>query len=117
MERIERIVNDFMGELRRLIDTSTTMQIHRVLSGQGGKVEIHRGRWPNGHSKRSPETLEAARQTVLRAIQKNPGKRSEQLQGILGMDARELMLPLKQLLDSKHIKAKGVARGRCYWAR
>jgi len=116
MEPVKRIVNEFLAELRKLIDFTAAQQLQRMVGGSAN-VEIHRGRWPTGKLKRSPEKMTADRERVYAVIKAHPGKRSEELQDILHMDAREMGLPLKQLIAKRKLVCKGTARGRRYWAR
>ena len=69
-----------------------------------------RAKW----QKRSPEELETLTKSILGALKKSPGLRSEQLAEALKVGTKDLALPLKALVEAKQLRTAGQRRGMTY---
>jgi len=68
--------------------------------------------------RRSEEELGAIGDKVIELLKAHAeGLRAEQIRVAIGIDAKELPRPLKDLLASKKIKAKGQKRATTYFAK
>ena len=54
--------------------------------------------------------------TILAFVQKNPGRRAEQIAAGLGTDSKGPRSPMKRLVETGRVKTKGERRGMLYWA-
>jgi len=80
---------------------SACMQLKGVLVPQSG----------NGRSSGS-----VSAEAILSYVQKNPGQRGEHIAAALGTDTRALRGPMKQLIEERKVRTKGLRRGMQYWA-
>ena len=68
--------------------------------------------------RRSDEEIGAVGQKIIELLQGHvEGLRAEQIREALGLEAKELPRPLKELLGSKKVKTKGQKRATTYFAR
>lgn len=66
-------------------------------------------------ARRGVDAIDAVKARVLAAITSQPGVSSEELRRRLGLDRRELALPLRQLVAELAVKATGVKRATRYF--
>lgn len=102
---IKDIADEFVDRIERVVRDRVLEQIQRVVKN------------PGTSPKRTERLIDEAKEQILKAIKAHPGSRSEEIQKLVGMNAALLALPLKQLVETKALKFKGVARGRRYWIR
>ncbi|WP_394831652.1 hypothetical protein LVJ94_34580 [Pendulispora rubella] len=75
--------------------------------GRGGR--LHR---------RSEEEIGAVGDKIIEVLKAHPeGLRAEQIRAELGLEAKELPRPLKDLLAAKKLKTKGQKRATTYFAK
>ena len=65
--------------------------------------------------RRAPAEVAKTIERVRDYVVANPGKGAEQICPALGVTTRELAMPMKKLLASKHITRKGVRRATRYF--
>ena len=119
-------IQEALDQLVQAIQQETLAKFSSLLTGEDGPIPIpyRRGRGalatpkarPKG-GKRTAEDLEAIKKTIVSAIRKSPGIRSEQLAKELGTSTKELQLPMIQLRDAKLIRMKGARRAARYFAK
>jgi hypothetical protein len=68
-------------------------------------------------AKRSDYHIEKLMNKFHGFVKKNPGLRIEQINAKLGTNTKDLVIPVRRLIASKHIRTKGVTRARTYEAR
>lgn len=68
-----------------------------------------------GGGRRSPEVVEQMAATLLAHVKSNPGQRGEQIAEVLGVDTKQLRLPMQKLIDEASVKTKGQRRGMRYY--
>jgi ribosome-binding protein aMBF1 (putative translation factor) len=64
--------------------------------------------------KRPPEELAKTTEKLAAYITANPGQRIEQINKALGVQTKDLALPVKKLLKAKRISSKGQKRSTSY---
>jgi hypothetical protein len=67
--------------------------------------------------KRDPRDLVRLVERLADHVKGNPGQRIEQINKALGIPTKDLTLPIKKLLLSNRITAKGEKRATSYWPR
>ena len=114
MKTLEILVKQFVTDMESVLRQHTMHAVQSSL-GKPSKVKLKSPGVPAG--KRSPTELEQLKKKIVELLRRTPGKSSEDLQKVLMRNGAELALPLRQLLDGKHLRTEGVARGRRYWLR
>ena len=61
------------------------------------------------------EVVEQMAATLLAHVKSNPGQRGEQIAEVLGVDTKQLRLPMQKLIDEASVKTKGQRRGMRYY--
>jgi hypothetical protein len=119
VDKVEAILRRFTDELREAMREELSAQVTAaVQSSLGGKATKGvRNAVKTRGGKRTSEEIAKQAQKVLKIIQDNPGKRSEEIAKVIGLSTGELVAPLKKLLADKEIGAKGKARGTMYTAK
>lgn len=132
--RIESRLRAFADEIRALTRQEVLDAVNNVLGapakrgpGRPPKTSTPRtattpvsktprasGRRTTG-GRRAPAEVAKTIERVRDYIIANPGKGAEQICPALGITTRELALPMKKLLGSKHISRKGVRRATRYF--
>jgi hypothetical protein len=130
---IDRLVNDFVSELRALIEQATREEVAEAIrkviatTGGGGSSGGGRGRGRarlgggatdslGRRRKRTEAQLEGQTDKLLEYIKGHPGQRMEIIANEMGQPSTLLAPLVKRLVAEKRIKAKGKARGTTYSA-
>ncbi|HSC86354.1 MAG TPA: hypothetical protein VLC09_03760 [Polyangiaceae bacterium] len=121
--RIERFVSD----LSEVIRQAALEQVSDALGGGSGVGNGRAGRKAGAGApalkkrakgaKRSAEDFEALSKSIIGTVGSQPGLRADQLAEALGVETRELALPIKKLLAEKLLTKKGARRGTTYRVR
>jgi len=123
---IQALVAKFVDDLEDLIVASTLDSVSAALSkrpglssllGKATKSSAGRGREREKGAKRSPEEIAQLTDQLHKFILKNPGLRIEQIAEGLGIDTKELVLPIKKLAAAKVLSTKGQKRATRYSAK
>ncbi len=69
------------------------------------------------NAKRTPEQIQEAMDRFAAFVRKNPGLRIEQINAKLGTTTKDLMIPVRKLINTKVIRTKGEKRATTYEAR
>lgn len=113
-------IQEALDQLVQAIQQETVAQFSSLLSGgqvgNGRSVARVSKARPKG-GKRTSEEIAAFKDTIVAAIRKSPGVRSEQLAKSLGTTTKELQLPMLQLRDEKLIRMKGQKRAAQYFVK
>ncbi len=129
MSQIDDLIAEFVTKLRAAIASEAAQAF--AIAGGGGESHqpnprrgkpgpkpkalaakpAKRGKW----QKRSPEELEALSKSLVSAIKKTPGQRSEHLAALLNTTTKDLALPLGALVTAGSVKTKGQRRGTSYF--
>jgi hypothetical protein len=67
--------------------------------------------------KRTPEDVAKMGETVVAYVAKNPGQSVEQIKKALGVEKKDLQLPIIRMIAAKKLKTTGQKRGTKYFAR
>jgi hypothetical protein len=115
-------IQEALDQLVQAIQQETVARFSSMLQGGGGEggvpTPLRSKRGPRAKGgKRTPQELEGLKKTIVAAIRKSPGLRSEQLAKELGTTTKELQLPMIQLRESKAIRMKGQKRAAQYFAK
>src|SRR5262245_38953462 len=103
-----------MDSLSSALGTSGTMvRIGRRGPAKGATPSVVFAKLPKG-AKRPADELAKVRDTVLEYVTANPGKRVEHMKAALGLETRELSLPIKKLIAEGSIRAEGHKRSTTY---
>ena len=118
MTDIDQIVSSFANRLTALLQHEMQVALsHGAMSApttrSNGKTTTKRGKG----EKRPKAELEAIKAKLLRVIKDNDGKRIEELKAVIGLETKDLMLPIRQLIAKKLIKTHGRRRGTRYHAK
>ncbi len=122
---LREAVTAFVEQIRVLIQRATLESVHALL--HGGALPSRREsklsglaasarRRPKG-MKRKQEELNALVRQLHGYVVKNPGQRIEQIGRGLGLETRDLALPVKKLLREKKLSVKGERRATRYFAK
>ena len=119
-EQIRRRVEAFVQELTGLVHQAALQSVAQALGQPGRGLGAPRGgagRLPGlrPSGKRTSADLEAQQRTLVGLIKKTPGVRADQMAKTLGLNTRDLALPLKKLLADKVIIKKGQKRATAYF--
>jgi predicted HTH transcriptional regulator len=126
MNEIEEIVGTFAQNLmalfqkhsREYLKTEIT-KAARAGGGGGGSSNSHDSK-PAKRSKgekRTRSEIEKLKTKLERLISDNDGIRVEQINTMLGTSSSELALPLRELMDEKHVRTTGQRRGTTYFSK
>ena len=124
---IRDAIDSFVEQLRTLIQQAALDSVQAALSGRGtslrgnvrpsrviersSSVQFEKG------AKRTSEELEVLVKKLHSHIAKNPGQRIEQIGKALGVTTKELILPVKKLVEEKRLSKKGQKRATTYDAK
>jgi len=67
--------------------------------------------------KRSPEDLAKLKDRVLAIVAKNPGARAETISKALEVPNKDIVLPIRKLIDEKKLSSKGQKRATEYYSK
>jgi hypothetical protein len=67
--------------------------------------------------KRTPEDVAKMGETVVAYVAKNPGQSVEQIKKALGVEKKDLQLPIIRMIAAKKLKTTGERRGTKYFVR
>ena len=67
--------------------------------------------------KRTPEDVAKMGETVVAYVAKNPGQSLEQIKKALGVEKKDLQLPIIRMIAAKKLKTTGQRRGTRYFVR
>ena len=68
-------------------------------------------------AKRTPEDVAKMGEVVVAYVAKNPGQSVEQIKKALGVEKKDLQLPIIRLIDAKKLKTTGQKRGTKYFVK
>jgi hypothetical protein len=68
-------------------------------------------------AKRTPEDVAKMGETVVAYVAKNPGQSVEQIKKALGVEKKDLQLPIVRMVAAKKLKTTGQRRGTRYFVR
>jgi len=68
-------------------------------------------------AKRTPEDVAKMGEVVVAYVTKNPGQSVEQIKKALGVEKKDLQLPIIRLIEAKKLKTTGQKRGTKYFAK
>jgi hypothetical protein len=118
-------VSNFVSEITRLARQAAMDTLSNALQSEGGRgrgrpaatasAAPRRGRLPKG-AKRSPAELEEIVAALHGHIKSNPGQRMEQIKKALGFSTKDLVLPVKKLIEAGAVRAEGQKRSTTYHA-
>jgi hypothetical protein len=66
-------------------------------------------------AKRTPEDVAKMGEAVVAYVAKNPGQSVEQIKKALGVEKKDLQLPIIRLIEAKKLKTTGQKRGTKYF--
>jgi hypothetical protein len=89
--------------------------VAEVLSRSPSNSDSNSARPPG--QKRDPKEIDAVTEKLLAYIRKHPGERIEPIGKALGLPTKDLLIPVKRLVGSKHIRTRGQKRATTYFAR
>jgi hypothetical protein len=115
--RIEDLARRFVTELQDIARAELVAMLGGG-SDRRGPAKAARSRSTNGAgrgAKRSPAALESLKDDFLAAVKESPGKRIEELAPGLGVDTKQLALPVKKLIAEKALRTTGTRRATRYF--
>jgi len=68
-------------------------------------------------AKRTPEDVAKMGEAVVAYVAKNPGVSVEQIKMALGVETKDLQLPIVRMVAAKKLKTKGQKRGTRYFVK
>lgn len=125
---IRGVVDSFVDQLQRIIHQAALESVQTALNA--GDQSLRQGAAPaktrlpgpaqsapGTVAKRSPQELDELVRNLQAHIVKNPGQRIESIAASLGVRTKELVLPVRKLLNDKKISTKGQKRATLYFSR
>ncbi len=118
MQGLDSLVDGFVKALTQLMQREALAALNAGtnLGGLEGRSIAPARSVGGSGGKRARADLDDLRTKVLRLVEDNPGKRVEEINRVLGTVARELALPIKQLLAAEQLRVEGARRGTRYFA-
>jgi hypothetical protein len=110
---LDTLESAFGGRATRSSGTATAAVAVASAPAPTGRVGRPRG---GRGAKRTPEDLEALSEQFAAFVKANPGLRIEQINKELGTTTKDLALPIRKLISSGVITAKGKKRSTTYFA-
>jgi hypothetical protein len=123
--RIDAFVADISAAVR-----ASALDAVREALGSPGSVPAKRGpgRPPKAvasdapaaapkRAKRTPEDVAKMGETVVAYVAKNPGQSVEQIKKALGVEKKDLQLPMIRMIAAKKLKTTGERRGTKYFVK
>lgn len=125
---VQKRVDSFAAELTALVRASSLELVREALAnGAAPARRVVRPRSNAGATlrtaargrgeKRSSEEIEALADRFSVFVAKNPGKRIEEIARVLGTRTKELVLPVRKLIEGKQIGTKGERRATKYFPK
>jgi hypothetical protein len=68
-------------------------------------------------AKRTPEDVAKMGEVVVAYVAKNPGQSVEQIKKALGVEKKDLQLPIVRMVAAKKLKTTGMKRGTRYFVK
>jgi len=117
-DRIEECITAFTVDMSELVRRVAFESVSLALAGE---VAISPAKKPypiaatRGNGKRTRAQIERTIAALERHIRSAPGRRMEELSSDLGLTSRELMLPVRRLLEARCIRSQGHKRATRYY--
>ena len=70
-----------------------------------------------GRKRRTAKEIDSLAATILEFVEKNPGRRAENIKDALRIPATDWPLPVKKLLEEGRLNTKGEKRATEYYAK
>lgn len=122
-EQIFQVTDNFLTTIQQLTERHAALALQETFSSLGGNKQrvssSTAGTTPGTQSrgaKRGADELEQLSKRFVQFVYANPGLRIEQINKQLGTTTAELALPIRKLLSSGGITAKGQKRSTTYFA-
>lgn len=114
-EQIFQATDNFLTSLRQLAHRHTEQIFQETFSSLGTKQPASAVGKPRG-AKRGADELDQLSQRFAQFVHANPGLRIEQINKELGTTTAALALPIRKLVASGAVSAKGAKRSTTYFA-
>lgn len=127
---LEKVVAGFVQDVRRVAEQAALETLRRELGVAGPRpvatrtlprpeptvpVPVPPAGRSRGRQRRTPAALAATKEALVSAIEKEPGRRFEEIRIGLGRPRSELERPLRQLVADGAVRSKGVKRATRYY--
>lgn len=120
---IRQRVEDFVQEMTELVRQAALESVSAALGTPGaaspkartGGKRAAAGFVAKRGGKRTAKELEQQGGALVNMIRQTPGIRADQLAKAMGVETRDLALPIKKLLADKTITKKGQKRATAYF--
>ena len=126
---LNSVVQQFVAQIAQIARTATIETLSaafavgagetpKAMKGASAPAAVGPGRPQGGRGrgvKRNPDDIAATAARLLVFVKANPGLRIEQINKALGTETKDLALPVRKLLASKAIVAKGEKRATTYF--
>lgn len=123
-KEIAKRVDAFVADLSELLRKAALQQAAEILAEQ---ARAPAGRTPGRSAKRAAETARTGRRSpaqidrmtkqLMSAIVEQPGSRIEEIAKTLAVSTKDLVIPVRRLLDDKQVVRKGARRATRYFPR
>ena len=113
-DAVDDLIRKFVTELRQLVREDI---VKSLLAGEVGSTPRKTTVASKAPGKRSAETIAEQAKTILGWLKRNPGSSAQAIAEGIGVELKELALPLAKLKEDKALKVSGVRRGTKYSAK
>ena len=122
--QIREKIDAFVNELTELVREEAMNRVSEAFGGQRAAARGRRAGRPAAPAaargrrkgqKRSPKELDRLVGDVRGYVNKKPGQGVEQMARDLGVNSRDLVLPIKKLIAGKEIRTRGQKRATKYF--
>lgn len=113
---LQESVEDFGSDVTALLTRAVAEAVAEVLAG----ARVKKAASPRNAATRRPKSGRGSSYDVDKLfveVQRQGGRRMEQIAKSLRTSTKSLTLPMKKLIAAKKVKASGMARGTNYTAR
>ncbi len=110
--QLNQRVDEFIADITRLAREHAVRTLAGALQVSASLTDETN---PTGRKKRTQHELNTTKQQLLDFICNEPGKRMLELAPLLQTNAKDLALPVRQLISEKLIRTEGQRRSTTYY--
>jgi len=117
-DRIEECIEAFAADMSEIVRRVAFESVSLALAGEPAiapAVRTNQRPTRRAGGKRTRQEIERTTTALERHIRTTPGRRMEELSSDLGLDSRELALPVRRLLEARRIRTEGHKRATRYF--
>jgi len=119
-DAVTALVEKFVTDLRKVLREEMVQTLLGAEAPASASPRIAKASTPKivrAPGKRTPEMISEQAKAILGFLKRNPSSSAQQIAEGIGVELKELGLPIQKLKDDKALKVVGVRRGTKYSAK